>query len=281
MPEWSIIIHGGAKTINPAEEETHRLAAREAVEAGTKILRSGGNALDAVETAIKAMEDGGVFNAGKGSVARANGQIEMDASIMDGQTLAIGAVAGLQNIKNPISVARALLNEKPILLVGQHAADFARKRQFPVIAWETAGSHSQQAPCDTVGCVALDGEGNMAVGLSTGGLSGAMPGRVGDAPLPGCGFYVDNGRAGLCFSGDGESIARLTLAATVMNTLSHSSPDQAIENALGSLDRIGGEAGCILLDQNGKPAWGHNSSHFAVAYQSSEENEPTVNLKKI
>jgi beta-aspartyl-peptidase (threonine type) len=276
---WSIIIHGGAKNIEPHEEESHRAAALEAVERGASVLKNGGTALDAVEEAIKAMEIGGVFNAGRGSVRRANGEIEMDASIMDGSDLSIGAVACLQGIDNPISVAKALLTELPVLLAGQGATEFAKSRGFPKQLLINPNS-VQNSSCDTVGCVAKDIKGNIAVGLSTGGLSGVMPGRVGDAPLPGCGFYVDNNRGGVCFSGEGETIARTMLASEVIHKLSQASGDEAAEHAMACLKRVNGEAGCILIDKNGQPAWTHNSTHFAVALQTGNDEKPSVYLKK-
>lgn len=277
MPEWSIIIHGGAKDIKPDEESSHRSEALRAVQAGASVLREKGTALEAVESAIKAMEEGGIFNAGQGSVKGADGKTRMDASIMDGKTLKIGAVAGLKNIKNPVSVARALMDEKPILIAGEYANDFAAQKGFS----EQGMSGSNDAtPCDTVGCVARDHAGNIAVGLSTGGLSGTMPGRIGDVPLPGCGFYADNERAGLCFSGDGESIARLMLAADIFYNLEDGPAQGVIEKSLAKLERVGGEAGCILIDAEGKISWSHTSSHFSVACQTSDEETPSVYLRK-
>ncbi|MDB5490679.1 MAG: asparaginase [Micavibrio sp.] len=279
MPEWSIIIHGGAKTIEPDEEQSHQAAAKEAVLIGAEVLRRGGKAIDAVEASIKAMEDGGVFNAGQGSVIRSNGQMEMDASIMDGKTLEIGAMAGLSGIKNPISAARYLLTDKPVLLIGESANAYARAKGAET--FEIKSGHKKlTAPCDTVGCVARDNDGNLAVGLSTGGLSDTMAGRVGDVPLPGCGFYADNARGALCFSGDGEGIARKMLAAEVMGRLKKMDPESAISDALDSLRPLHAEAGCILLDLDGNPFWGHISSHFAIAYQTSELETPVVALKK-
>jgi len=279
MPEWSIIIHGGAKTIIPEEEKSHRIAAEAAVMCGVAVLRDGGSAIDAVEASIRAMEDGGIFNAGQGSVKRSNGQVEMDASIMDGRTFDIGAMAGLSGIKNPISAAKLLLRERPVLLIGQPAIDYALQKGAEIFTAE----HSQSTattPCDTVGCVAMDRQGNLAVGLSTGGLTDAMSGRVGDVPLPGCGFYADNTRGALCFSGDGEGIARKMLAAEVMRKMEIMDSIQAITEALDDLKALDFEAGCILIDPQGEPAWGHNSSHFAIASQTSDQDAPVVAIKK-
>jgi beta-aspartyl-peptidase (threonine type) len=130
-----------------------------------------------------------------------------------------------------------------------------------------------------VGCVALDGRGNLAAGTSTGGLTGCHPGRVGDSPLPGCGFYAENGRGAAAFSGDGESIARVTLAAHAMLCLAEGDPQAAAEATIQRLGRVGGEAGCILLDREGRPGWAHNSSGFAVAYAASGMDQPRVFLR--
>lgn len=268
MPDsgWSIIVHGGARTIPREEEAASRDGVRAALAAGREILMRGGDALEAAEAAIISLENSGVFNAGRGSVHRADGSVQMDASLMEGHQLRIGAVAGLVDTENPILVARSLLDDVPILLAGQHADAYARARGFP-----PRQAHPQTPPAhgahDTVGCVVRDAQGNIVAGLSTGGLDGAMPGRVGDVPLPGCGFYADNNRAGLCFSGDGEKIARVMLAAETLHRLEEMPPQKAVENALLCLDRVGGEAGCILIDRFGDIAWSHNSPHFAVACQ--------------
>jgi beta-aspartyl-peptidase (threonine type) len=280
MPDfrYAIIVHGGAKSIHPSEEGSHLKDAKQAAIGGFDVLKKGGTALDAVEVAIKRMESGGIFNAGVASALRADGSVQMDASIMDGRTLDIGAVAGLVGIENPISVARALLGEKPTLLVGQYANDFARAKGFSSLPPESAKPPVGET-CDTVGCVALDQLGNIAVGLSTGGLKGAMPGRVGDVPLPGCGFYADNERGGLCMSGDGESIARVALASEILQRSERMDSFAAIEEGLLLLKRVGGEAGCIMIDKHGQPAWSHSSNHFSVAYQTSEMAKPETFLQ--
>lgn len=279
MPDWSIVIHGGAKTIEPHEEAEHCAAALEAVINGAAILKTGGTALAAVEAAIKAMEKGGVFNAGAGSVGRSDGSVQLDASIMDGQTLDIGAVAGLVDAKHPICVAMALLRERTIFLAGNHANEFARKKGFDFAQRDPKVTHASVG-CDTVGCVALDRNGNYAVGLSTGGLTNALPGRVGDVPLPGCGFYADNNRGALCLSGDGEFIARLVLASEILHGLEKTTPESAISGALEKVKELGGEAGCILLDRNGHIFWDHNSENFSIACQTSDDKSPAVYLSK-
>jgi L-asparaginase / beta-aspartyl-peptidase len=274
---WSIIVHGGAGAIKPEKEEESKKAALKALEEGVNILKEGGKAIDAVERAIKSMESGSTFNAGRGSVRRSDGKAYLDASIMDGRTLAIGSVAGIQGIENPISVAKFLLNESPILLFGEYATQFAQANGFRVE--KDIYSPEGISSCDTVGCVTRDQEGNIACGLSTGGLSSRMPGGVGDSPLPGCGFYADNERGGLCLSGDGESISRVLLAAEIMNRLEKMKPEEAIEDGLLLLNRVKGEAGCILIDKNGTIAWSHRSDNYAIAFQT-QDSKPFVSLKK-
>lgn len=279
-PEWSIIVHGGARDIPPEEHMPSRQVMLDALEAAKSILARGGEAIEAAEAAILILENCGIFNAGRGSVGRADGTVQMDASIMEGKQLKIGAVAGLHNTENPILVARSLLDETPILLTGHHADEYALSKGFETRRTRKGEPEHVHEAHDTVGCVIRDAKGNIVVGLSTGGLDGAMPGRVGDVPLPGCGFYADNTRAGLCFSGDGEKIARVMLAAETIHRLETMSPQQAVEDGLSCLDRVGGEAGCILIDRNGEIAWAHNSPHFAVAYQSGANGRAEVYLSQ-
>lgn len=260
---WALIAHGGAKDIAPREEQDNRRGMEEAVRLGRDILQGGGAALDAVECVVKALEKNPTYNAGLfGSVLNEDGEIEMDASIMDGTTLDIGAVAGLQDVENPVAVARLLLTQKPILLIGEGANKFARKAGFltPI----EPPPLKKAAGCDTVGCVARDRSGALAVATSTGGLEGTMAGRVGDVPLPGCGFYADNRRGAVSASGEGEAIARVLLASEFLHQLEHNAIEDAARQALKRLERIGGEAGLIAIGPEGEIGWAHNSQHFAV-----------------
>jgi beta-aspartyl-peptidase (threonine type) len=275
---WCIIVHGGARLITPSKMQPFREGVLWALGQGVNVLKGGGSALDAVEQAVRAMEDSGTFNAGRGAAARRNGEVEMDASVMDGKSLDVGAVAAVRETGHPVSVARALLEEPPILLVGQYADIFARRKGFSAPA--PAPRISAEAH-DTVGCVAFDTAGNIATGMSTGGFSGSEAGRVGDVVLPGCGFYADNARGGLCMSGAGEKIARLTLAAEIMRGMDKMEAQEAAERALSRLKkRINGTGGCIAIDRKGRPAWAHTTPHFAVAFQSGGDKTPTVRLSK-
>lgn len=272
---WSIIVHGGAQAVKKADEKQAREEIAKALQAGAQILENSGSALDAVEASVRSMEDGGLFNAGKGSEKNSSEKVQMDASIMDGRTLGVGAVAAIEDVKNPISAARVVLGEKPILLVGEDAKEFAKKADLPVKKFK---SEEQDQQKDTVGCVALDQQGNIACGLSTGGLMDSMPGRVGDSVMPGCGFYADNEIAGLCLSGDGEAIARLMLAARIFHKLRDKDPKTAIEESFSYFEKVNGEAGCILITSDAQIYWHHNSKDFPVGYQSEGE-KPVISLQ--
>jgi L-asparaginase / beta-aspartyl-peptidase len=268
-PVWTIIVHGGAKTIAPAKAEANREGCRAAADAGAAILREGGSAIDAAVTAIRILEDDPTFNAGRGSVRNAACEIEMDAAIMDGATLAIGAVAGVKRIRNPIAVAHAMLAADPILLIAEGAEQFALEHGFefesPVIQQSPA-----EAGHDTVGCVALDIEGHIAAATSTGGVANMHPGRVGDSPMPGCGFYADDGTGGVSLSGDGEAIARTMLAARIMHSMEADAAKAAVQAIHAPLARVGGEAGAIAIDSAGRIGIAHNSDHFALGLASRE-----------
>lgn len=278
---WAIILHGGAKTIEAAEEERNRSGCRAALEAGSAILRAGGSSTDAVEAAVRVLEDDGTFNAGRGSALNADGEAEMCAAIMEGAKLNVGAVTVVKGVRHPISIARALLLEEQVLLAAEGARRFAAEKNGelsdPVDALaKPVGAEAR----DTVGCIALDSRGQLAVAVSTGGLDGAPPGRVGDSPLTGCGYYADDAVGAVCCSGDGEYIARMMLAARVMHELDDLRPGGAVASGLKAMSRVGGEAGIIALAPDGTPGWAHSSSHFAVALATSAHPEPQVYLAK-
>ncbi|WP_064708478.1 isoaspartyl peptidase/L-asparaginase family protein [Rhizobium bangladeshense] len=282
---WSIILHGGAKTITEEDATANRAGCRRALEAGAEILKNGGNCVDAVEAAVCVLEDDPTFNAGYGSARNADGEVEMCAALMEGASFNVGAVAVAKGLRNPISVAKAMLYEEPVLIAGDCARAFAAEageRLCDADAMNALpkGSAHEERGHDTVGCIALDENGRLATAVSTGGLEGAPAGRVGDSPQPGCGFYCDDNIGGVVFSGDGEQIARMILAARVIQALEDLSPDRAIEAALTHLERTGGEAGGIVLTPDGKFGWGHNSEDFAVAFASSAHPDPQIYLRK-
>jgi beta-aspartyl-peptidase (threonine type) len=283
---WALIVHGGAKEMQPGEEDANRQGILEAVETGSAVLRDGGDAVDAVEAAIRVLEDLPIFNAGRGSAANAAGKVEMCAGLMDGRDLSAGAVGAIPKVRNPISVARKLLAEKEVILVGEGALLFAREHGMPIASDEEllAEKEKELAVHDTVGAVAMDRGGNLAAGTSTGGLDGQKVGRIGDSPLPGGGLYADNHIGAVSFSGDGESIARLALAARVMASLEDGEElEAAFDKALSKLPGVGGadgDGGGIGITKDGRIGWTHNSPDFAVAYLTSAMEAPRAYLKK-
>jgi beta-aspartyl-peptidase (threonine type) len=277
---WALIVHGGAKEIAPEKEKANRDGCLAALSAGAAVLREGGSALEAVEASIRVLEDDPTFNAGRGSVRNGDGEVEMDAALMDGATLDVGGVAAIRSVRHPVTVARLMLREPPTLLVAEGARRFAEAHGAETCDPADLLLAAEDTGHDTVGCVALDVMGDLAAGTSTGGLEGSPSGRVGDSPVPGCGLYADNSVGAVAFSGDGESIVRRTLAARVMQLLESGPPQAAIEATLDRLGDVGGEAGGIVLDRTGQISWAHNSSHFAVGIMTSEDERSRIYLRK-
>jgi L-asparaginase / beta-aspartyl-peptidase len=284
---WALIVHGGAKEMEPGEEEDNRHGILEAARAGASVLDRGGSAVDAVEAAIKVLEDLPVFNAGRGSALNEAGEIEMCSGLMDGKNLSVGAVGAIRNVRNPVSVAKRLLPEKEILLVGEGALLFAKTEGLETVPSEALMTQTRRDALeqlhDTVGAVAMDLGGNLAAGTSTGGLTGAKVGRIGDSPLPGNGLYADNHVGAVSFSGDGESIARVALAAQVMASIGRDGPEEAVRKAVEQLPGVGGasaDGGGIAIAKDGRIGWAHNSPAFVVAYADSDSSEPKAYLSK-
>jgi beta-aspartyl-peptidase (threonine type) len=207
----------------------------------------------------------------------------MDAGLMDGGGLQVGAVAALRGVRHPISVARRLLPESPVLLVGDEAGRFAAEKGAELC--DEAELRPDRPPRrigaarDTVGCVALDLAGHIAAGTSTGGLDGQPPGRVGDSPLPGCGLYADDAVGGVSLSGDGEAIVRVITAARIIQDMNAEHPQHAVEAGIAALRRVGGEAGAISIDRYGRVGWAHNTPHFAVSF-ATKDGPVRVHLAK-
>lgn len=281
-PLLRLILHGGAGAPAPERAEAARAGLLAAADMGRRVLEVGGSALDAVEQTIRTLEDDPAFNAGFGSVLNAEGEVEMDAAIMDGQTLDVGAVAAVKGLRHPISVARVLLKETPILLAAEGARRFAERIGAEVCPPEAMIAPRRRRPepgVDTVGCVAVDGEGRIAAGTSTGGLSGKAPGRIGDSPLPGAGLYADE-RGGAALSGEGEKITRVVVAAEVMRWLKAHPAQAAAEHGIGRLDRVGGNGGCIVLDKEGRFGCAHNAPRFAVGLWAPGLDQPRAFLHR-
>lgn len=283
-PRWAIIVHGGAHQTPPEQVAASRAGCLAALGAGRRALEGGGTAAEAVEAAIRVLEDDPTFNAGYGSALTADGRVEMDAALMDGATLAVGAVAGISGVRHPVSVARRLLREKEVLLTGEGARRFAREHGAELCDPEDLISPEQHGAFldhDTVGCVALDTRGHLAAGTSTGGLTGQPAGRVGDSPLIGCGFYAEDGVGAVALTGEGESLARWMTAARILQRLPGGAPDDALRGVLEEMGaRVGGTGGGIALTPDGQPGWWHTSPDMPTAYQHSDMTSPRTYLTK-
>lgn len=288
----AIIVHGGAKTITEDKVEANHAGCLAAVEAGWAVLTAGGSAKEAVEAAIRVLETDPTFNAGFGSVLNTQGEVELDAGIMEGGKLGWGAVAAVQGVRHPISVARMIMDEKPRLLVADSAERFAADNGAEMCAKEDLIAEEplqewkeEQEVVDrpnTVGCVALDGNGNLVAGTSTGGTMNKPPGRVGDSAIIGSGLYADNQIGACSTTGDGESIMPVVLAKTAIDLLAEDRhPDEAAKKAIDTLkSKVEGEAGCILLDHQGRVGWRYNSQDMAVAYMTANMDKPAVFTNK-
>jgi beta-aspartyl-peptidase (threonine type) len=274
----TIIVHGGAGAwvVESERLALARAACREAAELGQGVLLAGGSALDAVETAVRLLEDCPVLDAGRGSYPNRNGEIEMDALMMDGRTLGIGAVAAIQRVQYPISLARRVMSDTPhALLVGAGAEAFADQIGFPrceledllVLDWPVMTP--QNGPTgDTVGAVALDVHGNLAAATSTGGTRNKLPGRVGDSPLVGAGGYADNLTAAVSATGHGESLMKVLISKQVCDFVAVGfSAQAACETAVRLLaERTQGEGGLIAIDRLGQVGFAFNTAAMPYAY---------------
>lgn len=267
----SIIVHGGAGPIKDDSLPARLEGCKDAALAGWEILQRGGSALDAVEAAVVVLEDNPLFNAGTGSTLNSLGRVEMDAAIMEGRSLRAGAVAAVSGIKNPIKLARRVMEDgRHVLLAGDGASLFARQIGFPecdpnslVVEREKKRWESKHG---TVGCVAFDAKGELAVATSTGGIFDKLPGRIGDSPLIGCGTYADDYGAASC-TGHGEAIIRVLLAKRAVEFLKEGNAAQiAAELAVATLEdeRIGATGGIILIDRWGKVGYARNTTHMPV-----------------
>ena len=279
----ALIVHGGAGA-DPGGREDLRGGMREAVAAGWRALAEGGTALDAVEAAVRSLEDHPRFNAGRGSVLTAAGTVETDASIMEGDQLRNGAVAAVSGVRNPISLARQILEAgRHSLFAGPGALARARELGVPLCdPAELVTEHQRRRLAalqgGTVGAVALDRLGTIAAATSTGGMAGKLPGRVGDSALIGCGTYAESTLGGVSCTGDGEAIIRVTLARRALDILkSVGEPGHACEVALSVLVEEGrGQGGLILVDWRGRVGWARSTILMPVGYMSPAHAEPEL-----
>jgi beta-aspartyl-peptidase (threonine type) len=266
----AIIVHGGAGPVRDDSLAARLDGCKAAASAGWRIIQAGGCALDAAEAAVVVLEDNPLFNAGTGSALNRLGKIEMDAAIMDGADLRAGAVGAVAGVKNPIKLARQVLEDgRHVMLAGEGALMFAREIGFPAIDPATLIVEREkqrwQSSHGTVGCVAMDSEGKLAVATSTGGIFNKLPGRVGDSPLVGCGTYADESGAASC-TGHGEAIMRLVLAKSAVDLLkARRDPQAAAKEAVELLAlKTGSTAGLILVDRSGEIGYARNTTHMPI-----------------
>lgn len=303
-PRWALVIHGGAGRIargllSAEQEQAYRRSLASIAEAGAAVLRAGGSALDATEATVQRLEDDPLYNAGRGAVFTAEGRNELDSAIMDGRTLAAGAVAGATHTRHPISLARQIMEHSPhVMLAGAAAEDFGRLRGLeqagpewffterrwqslvrflesqqlpvpprPVARSEQGGNDPARLAHDegkhgTVGVVARDVYGNVAAGTSTGGLTGKRWGRIGDSPIIGAGTYASNASCAVSGTGTGEYFIRLTVAREVCALVQHRG--MGLQAAMDEvvkrqLTALGGDGGVIAVAADGQVAWSFNT----------------------
>lgn len=301
---WSLAIHGGAGTIarenmTPEQDAAYRAALQRALDAGAAVLRDGGSAMEAIQAAIEPMEDDALFNAGRGAVLTWDGDIELDASIMDGRTRDAGAVAGVTGIRHPIELARLVMTDSPhVMLAGKGAETFAeeqglermprewfeterRKEALERMKAERLSALDVDIKFGTVGAVARDSKGNLAAGTSTGGMTGKRWGRVGDAPVIGAGTYADNRACAVSATGWGEFFIRVGVAQEICTRirlvrqqtafasggaqhaewLAGQDYVQRITDAvLAEVEELGGDGGVIVVTPLEDPVFGMNTS---------------------
>ena len=302
--KFGIVIHGGAGTIlksnmTPEKEAEYTAALKHVLETGYKILNDGGTALDAVNAAINIMEDSPLFNAGKGAVLTEKGAAELDASVMDGKNLMAGAVAGVKHVKNPINLARLVMEKSPhVMLVGDGAEEFGKEFGIEMVdnsyfitkeRWESyqrmlkrEEERKKAEKHGTVGAVALDKNGNLAAGTSTGGMMMKKFGRVGDSPIIGAGTYANNKTCAISATGYGEYFIRLGVARDVsalMEYKNYSIDDAAKEVIMNKLSKLVGDGGIIGIDKDGNITMTFNSDGMYRGHFLSGE-QPVVKIYK-
>lgn len=301
---FAIAIHGGAGTLSRAgtsadQEAAYLQGLESALDAGYSLLTAGGSSLDAVTAAVVSLEDNPLFNAGRGAVLSRDGLAELDASIMDGATLAAGAVCGLRHIRNPITLARRVMEGSPhVMLVGEGAEDFARSQGVELVSNEYFRTdirqrqlhrllqgasekendllaHGSTAGIDagmgTVGAVALDAHGNVAAATSTGGMTGKRWGRVGDSPIIGAGTYASNGGCAVSATGHGEYFIRAVVAHDICAQMQYAklSLADSVKNTLARMKALGGNGGVVAIAPDGEIVLDFNSEGMFRGVRSS------------
>lgn len=313
--KWAIVVHGGAGVIErdqltPEQEAAYRAAMTRAAETGAAVLREGGSAQDAIEAAVRGMEDDPLFNSGRGAVFTAEGRNELDASFMEGRQMKAGAVAGVTTTRHPITLARAVMEKSPhVMLMGSGADAFAREQGLEQVepayffterrwrslerALTSMGLPVPERPAGaplapdaaaklahdegkfgTVGVVALDRNGDVAAGTSTGGTTAKRWGRVGDSPIIGAGTYASNASCAVSATGTGEYFIRLTVAREICALVEHkgmslqAAADEVIQKRLTAM---GGDGGVVAVAPDGTMAWSYNTSGMYRASLASDK----------
>jgi len=307
MQKPVIVVHGGAGAWRPERIGAGIEGVKEAAKVGFEILKRSGSALDAVEAAVMQMEDNEVFNAGLGSALTIDKQIEMEASIMDGKTLDAGAAGLLRDIKNPIHLARLIMENTDHIFIVGHGAEklaniFGLERRNPLTEYRAQVWHEEKEKLakiqhlsklnklltsyprllesETVGAVALDKNNDVAAATSTGGFTLKFPGRIGDTPLIGSGTYADNECGACSATGIGEVAIKLVLAKTTCESmLNGNSAQEAVEKSirLANLKMNGLSMGLIAVDISGRIGAAHNSPNLCWAYMTSDMRTPRAN----
>jgi L-asparaginase / beta-aspartyl-peptidase len=306
---YSLVVHGGAGTWKGARRRKGLQGVRRAASNGVDVLRNGGAALDAVESSVVTMEDDSTFNAGYGSALNLLGQVEMDASIMDGRTLQAGAVALVRRVRNPIQLARLVMEKTDHVLIAASGAErlarqFRLESRNPVTrraksSWRLLRAQLargevaylsrtsklvQELPeamsTGTVGAVARDKAGNIAAATSTGGLALRLPGRIGDTPLIGSGTYADEA-GGCSVTGIGEGAIRLALAKNACDLIQcGSSPQKAAERSVQRLhERLGMQIGMVTIDARGRIGSAHSTPDLCWAFAMSRMRGPRASMR--
>ena len=296
MTNWNLVVHGGCGELrlDPAEEAVGLSGLDAALEAGGAILGRGGSALDAVEAAVRVLEDDPAFNAGRGAVLAHDGHIELDAAIMDGRERTAGAVAGLTRIRSPVAAARAVMEQSPhVMLSFGGAEEFAiahgleqvdpgwfeipeRRRQLERAL--AGGGFDADVKFGTVGAVAVDADGNVAAATSTGGLTAKRWGRIGDSPLIGAGTYADNRSCAVSATGSGEFFIRAAAAHEVgaRMRLGGENLATAVQAVLADIAALGGSGGLIAVSPDGEAEWGFTTRGMYRGRASAAGREVAV-----
>jgi beta-aspartyl-peptidase (threonine type) len=299
---FAIAIHGGAGSLSGGATSAEHDAAylnglTAALDAGYSVLDRGGSSLDGAIAAVRVLEDDPLFNAGRGAVLTRDGLAELDASVMDGGTLGAGAVTGLRHVKNPIALARLVMERSPhVMLVGEGAEEFARLHGVEMVSNEyfrtqirqkqlhrllggAAEKENDLIAFGTVGAVALDAHGNVAAATSTGGMTGKRWGRVGDSPIIGAGTYASNKSCAVSTTGHGEYFIRAAVAHDICAQVEYLKLplDQAVANVLHKMKALGGNGGVIAIDSRGEVVLDFSSEGmFRGTRSSSGKNEVAI-----